>query len=278
MPWRLAVSLLSQLLMCLLTVLDFTPSNILLQTSGFDGLTEEQLIQVLGEPVRLGVETSSGEPASVPIAPKYVVRPIKFEKIDPRFISDQICVIDYGESFEVSNPPKYIGTPQIYRSPELVLDDTVGIGCDLWALGCTLFATRTGRPLFNLFDNDVDENLSRMVLLFGKLPKPWWTGWEGRRANFEDEEEDSLGRVRLISRTPEDADARAMELDRHNQPRSIREALAQIPSYQKYETQYPIPQRDEIELLADLLGKLLKYNPQERITAEMAKDHMWFKM
>jgi serine/threonine-protein kinase SRPK3 len=46
-----------------------------------------------------------------------------------------------------------------------------GIGSDLWALGCTTFEIRTGRKLFNMFDDDVDDRLYYMVLLLRKLPR-----------------------------------------------------------------------------------------------------------
>ena len=33
---------------------------------------------------------------------------------------------------------------------------------------------------------------------------------------------------------------------------------------------------DEIEIFAGLLGKLLKYNPGNRLTANALQDHQWF--
>jgi serine/threonine-protein kinase SRPK3 len=35
---------------------------------------------------------------------------------------------------------------------------------------------------------------------------------------------------------------------------------------------------DEIKVFADLLGKILKYNPNDRLAADAAQDHEWFKM
>jgi serine/threonine-protein kinase SRPK3 len=79
-----------------------------------------------------------------------------------------LCIIDFGKSFEASNPSEDLGIPEIYCSPEL----DWGMGSDLWALGCTLFEIRAGSKLFNMFDDDMDDHLYYMVLLLGKLPQP----------------------------------------------------------------------------------------------------------
>lgn len=110
-----------------------------------------------------------------------------FYKVDSRFITKEASIIDFGESFEVLSPPDDLGIPQIYCSPELVLDKIAGTESGLWALGCTLFEIRTGTRLFNNFDDSVDEHLYRTVLILGKLPEPWWSSWEERKNCFESE-------------------------------------------------------------------------------------------
>lgn len=118
----------------------------------------------------------SDETPTEPTAPKYLVYPIEFQKVDPRYVTDQVSIIDLGESFEASNPPIKIGTPLRYCPPELLLDGTTASkASDIWALACTLFQIRTGQKLFDSFDNDVDEYLYFIVLMLGKLPEPWWT-------------------------------------------------------------------------------------------------------
>lgn len=39
--------------------------------------------------------------------------------------------------------------------------------------GCILFGIRTVRKLFDTFDDDQDEYLSKMAMILGKLPEPW---------------------------------------------------------------------------------------------------------
>lgn len=80
------------------------------------------------------------------------------------------------------------------------MDKVVGVGSDIWALGCTLFEIRTGRKLFDTFDDDQDEYLCKMAMMLGKLPEPWWsTTWEARKLFFEDNV-DGDGRVVEIRR------------------------------------------------------------------------------
>ena len=208
------------------------------------------MIQELGEPRQAEVVTESGETPTDPTAPKYLVYPVDFCKIDSRFVTDQACVIDFGDSFEASNPPEDLGIPQIYRSPELILDKVAGIGSDLWALGCTIFEIRAGVRMFDMFDDNVGDHLYLMDRLLGRLPHPTAPATEQPAT----EKPDRNG-ITTVYQTPE--------------PSSIHEMLEQTVRH--------IP-GDEIEVFADLLGKILKYNPRDRLTANAAQRHEWFKM
>lgn len=193
-----------------------------------------------------------------------------FGKVDSRFITDEACIIDFGESFDISNPPDDLGIPQMYCSPELVLDKVAGVGSDIWALGCTIFEIRTGRRLFDNFDDDVDEHMFSMALLLGKLPEPWWTTtWEERKNWFEDEA-DSQGRVISLKKL-------------YNRSRSIEDALARgLGLLESDMLMADSIERDisakEVAVLGNLLRKVLQYNPSDRITAQAMQDHEWFKL
>lgn len=94
--------------------------------------------------------------------------------LGPEYLTGEICIIDFGESFHMSSPPTDVGIPENYLAPEAIMEDGTSIspGCDLWALGCTLFEIRRQMPLFYMI-NVTDELLAEMVQLIGKFPESW---------------------------------------------------------------------------------------------------------
>jgi serine/threonine-protein kinase SRPK3 len=102
------------------------------------------------------------------------------EKLDPKYCTYQVCIIDFGESYTTSNPPESLGIPPGYCLPELIFDSSIDIGCDIWALACTIYELRSMSRLFKTWSGDDDEVMLQMVRLLGKLPEPWWTSW-GKR-------------------------------------------------------------------------------------------------
>jgi serine/threonine protein kinase len=258
-----------------LTASDFTPSNILLKVVGLDGLPEDRVLKMLGDPVKVEVFTESGGTPSDLTAPRYLVRPVEFRNVPLPYIVDEILVIDFGESYDVTNPPEELGIPESYRAPELLLENTPGFGCDLWALGCTLFEIRTGRKLFDMFDDDVDSHLFHMVRMLGPLPEPWWsTTWKRRKEFFKDET-DSLGRAVMVDRLSKE------QSDQPTEDRSIEWALRRGLHYwdlgpgEEFGREIP---PDEVEQLADLLTKILQYEPSRRLTVAEALGHEWFRI
>ncbi|KAH9895481.1 kinase-like domain-containing protein [Xylariomycetidae sp. FL2044] len=205
---------------------DFRPHNILARISNLDGLTEEEVLTMFGQPETARVTTISEKEHDLPIAPQYLVYPILWGDVtqgpsDKQLITGKACVIDLGEAFETSDPPSEIGIPQSYCAPEYELEKKVGgAAIDLWALGCTIFEIRTGRRLFGTFDGELDDYLWIMALVLGKLPEPWWSEtWEGRRNVFVDEVEED-GKVIEIRKNYDSYDG---DVDRENE-RRVREA------------------------------------------------------
>lgn len=258
---------------------DITPSNMLHQMRGFDGMSEGDVIQSLGKPrhnpvVGLSSENVHDESGT----PRYLVYPVDWTAVSKNLWEPRPTLVDFGEWYEATTPPEDLGIPGAYRAPELILDNTMGIGADLWALGCTLFAVRTGRKLFGSFDDHDDDYLEGMMRILGKLPEPWWSTWEFRLAHYKDEV-DEEGKV--IELNPEDeADTSNCHPSLAPGARSIKEKLQ--PGLWHMPDRPPWTHRDisqqEIEVFSDLLGKLLKFDPKDRIGAAEAAEHEWFRL
>ncbi|KAF4440362.1 hypothetical protein F53441_12310 [Fusarium austroafricanum] len=234
---------------------DFRPSNILLKLAQFDHLSEDELLSRIGQPMKNQIKMESEEelPAS---CPKYLVPPADICQIGTEFLADEICVIDFGESFKFSSPPEDLGIPEHYLPPEVLLEcpDSVGPACDLWALGCTLFEIREQIPLFYMIP-DTHELLAEMVTFFGKFPEDWWAKWEAREDWFDNDGKPL--------REPKEEWSLEVALSKPTEVLGPKRTLVTPEAEQK--------------LIADLLYQLFRYDSQKRISAEEVLGHEWFK-
>lgn len=263
--------------------LDFRPSNILTGIASLNNLSEAELRQKLSKTRTVpyygpsdddSPAEAANEAAAEAGTPEYLVYPIDWLAImeDPGKgveFSSTLNVVDFGESYDVSSPPDSLGIPETYKSPEAILEDEFGMASDLWALGCTIFEIRTGRVLFSCFNpNDVDNVFFKIVQLLGILPEPWWSeGWKARSTYFKTEADEN-GRFVVEEKIC------------LGKEKSLLEAITRGVLYSRnqdapYASDEICP--EEAELLADLLEKLLRYSPEERISAKEALDHPWFK-
>lgn len=110
------------------------------------------------------------------------------QELPADFVTKQIHVIDFGESFDISSPPlNGVGTPLSLMAPELYFDKDASFASDVWALGCLLYEIRAGRPLFYPFFDTDDEYLVEVVQTLGRLPDRWWQAWEERGNYFKED-------------------------------------------------------------------------------------------
>ena len=207
--------------------------------------------------------------------------------MDTQFISKESCLIDFGESFEISQPPDDLGIPGPYRSPELILDKKASLGSDIWALGCSLFEIRTGRKLFSPFDDEDNEYLDAFVQVLGRLPEPWWsTTWEDRRRIYEDKVDDQGLVVAALASEPRDDNKGKKERTVHPSvaanARSLKDKIAPGVWYMSDRRPNRDRHRDisqaEQKVFADLLRRLLEYKPEARISVKDAINYEWFRL
>ena len=213
---------------------------------------------MLGEPETY--RPLDGSPPD-PQVPRELVLPAIYSST---FLEENIVVIDFGQSFDIKAPPKgYEASTVIhYFPPEYRFDNVASLASDIWGLACTIFEIRAGRSLFSSFFGDHSEVMADNVCTLGKMPEPWWSAFEEHHKWFEEN-----GEPKFCPKRP------------------IREKLEQIgvkdkpnaddgPMFEAVGTRL---EEKEVVLLSDLLEKMLKYRPEERITIQEVVQHPWFE-
>lgn len=246
----------------------------------------------LGQPYKDAMHTLSGDDPE-PSAPTYVVEPIS--DIQAQYVTESILIIDFGQSFLLDSPPSGgVGTPWSYRAPEVIFDLKASVHSDAWALACTIFEIRAGETLFEVFFSDQDDALLQIVQILGKLPERWWYAWEGRLTYFdedgnpkqkwkndrplaslhplidqvkdigsEDDSDDDTNQTGAEHANTHEGESGRLSADGNNEPSST--GSGRISP-------------EEVACLYDLLSRMLKYGPEERITVKEASQHAWFSM
>jgi serine/threonine-protein kinase SRPK3 len=230
----------------------------------------------LGDPETENVRTRDGQPSG-PHVPAMLVASIHDSKMsDATFLQESIVVGDFGQSYIVTSPPPSYepGTVLNYQSLEARFEGRVGLEADIWALGCAIFEIRAGFALFESFlGSDVDI-LRQMVETLGRLPDPWWAAFEQRALWFEGDghpksEQDQERTGVLLKAYRSSIRAKLLEIGEQDDP--------------PFEDEGPMTERarvqlheEEVRLLEDLLEKMLKYIPEERIRIQDVIRHPWF--
>ncbi|KAI0444096.1 kinase-like protein [Xylaria telfairii] len=274
---------------------DFRPENILMQLkgNGLDDLVPEDLFERLHYPSKEEILTlEEGERG--PHAPKWVVDPLWWSELK-EYVSDDVAIVDFGEAFEKSQPPKSLGIPRSYAAPEVTYGAMqLGMGCDIWSLAYTILKTRTGMSLHPSFYS----SLSRMERFAGPIPAPY------RRTAAEKLYEEEMrgagkkGEMEKSSSSSEmlEADGKTLKsLTRETSGEScVRELELELGielwerelvsdeekeegNTRKYKSVHCRLPQDEVASLADLLSKMFMYQPGQRIKAGIALKHPWFK-
>ncbi len=258
---------------------DFRPSNILLELKNLDGLEEEEVLSLLGEPktTDVHVRKDSRPTPEVPYAPRYLVYPVDFEAVDPSFILPRMQIVDFGQSFDVSEQPRpeAYGIPVNYAAPEVVIDNDGGIAMDLWSLACTLYEIQLGKRLFNVFqlvglrkEDYVDEIAS----LLGEPPEVW--------AEYYDESDTESEDSEMTTSDPSDEEETLPTELSIGRARRIQQKLGDCHRCVQEGCTHPrfelIPEV-EAATMADLWERLLRYQPEDRHSAQDLLEHEWFQ-
>jgi len=173
-----------------------------------------------------------------------------------------IKLIDFGSSCRDGQTVYSYIQSRFYRSPEVLLGCSYSCAIDMWSLGCILVEMHTGEPLFS--GQDEADQIVKIYELLGVPPAHMIQAGTKGLKHFRKSDEGSA----YVLRHP-----------RNCKPRSLNDVLG-------VETGGPDGRRlgepghsvTDYLKLKDLIMKMLKYDPAERICPFEAISHTFFGM
>ncbi|KAL4814657.1 kinase-like domain-containing protein [Aspergillus spinulosporus] len=257
---------------------DFRPSNILFRVNGLDGKSEEEVIDILGEPEGAAVVVYKNAPPDAH-PPRYILNPVSWRSTTSTEVCcHQIRIADFGESFIAGNPPPHgSGIPFQYAAPEVALDEKAGKESDIFALAATMYEIRFGNRLFRIQEDSVDAYVHFMVKYCGRLPEPWWSQWmktwkkvtePANEDELEDESTVKLWHIRKAVCEPIG--------HRVSTPESWAYPHKWLGRNGPIRCHDLIPVKEKV-YLADLLYRMTALDPRERLTIDEVLEHRWFR-
>ncbi|EEF45929.1 serine/threonine-protein kinase AFC3 isoform X2 [Ricinus communis] len=167
--------------------------------------------------------------------------------------SSAIKLIDFGSTAYDNQNHSSIVSTRHYRAPEVILGLGWSYPCDLWSVGCILVELCSGEALFQTHENL--EHLAMMERVLGPLPD------------------------HMIRNANRGAEIYFRGASRLNWPEGAvsRESIRAVKKLDRLKDMISQQVERSRTLLIELLHGLLKYEPSERLTAQQALNHPFFK-
>ncbi|KAI9149293.1 Serine/threonine-protein kinase spk-1 [Paramyrothecium foliicola] len=291
---------------------DITPSNIVFRMRNLDHLDMQGIYRLFGKPKWALLETCSGETHG-PEAPRYIVGYLDFMSCEEDLFEDEVCLIDFDQSFLTSHPPKEVlGTPVGFLAPEVAVGRPASPASDVWALTCALLHIRSGSSPFSFLGLDAPCDLVGLVIQsLGNIPEAWGQPLydERGRPTQDPSKGEPLYELppdkvvlkewigKIFDRPPNFKDiqvtpATARREDNIPYPDCYEKKFWR-PAALKVDSHYlsgysddvdlileslPKISSEEAALLYDLVSKVFVYEPERRPSAIQLLDHPWFHL
>ncbi|GAB5365252.1 hypothetical protein AAMO2058_001041400 [Amorphochlora amoebiformis] len=177
-------------------------------------------------------------------------------------VSSRIKLIDFGSATWNHNHHSRVITTRQYRAPEVILNVGWTFPADIWSIGCILAELRTGRLLF-----DTHEDLEHLALMekITQSPMPNIIGLKHLKHNRDP--------TTVNSKAGGQDQGGARKLVRENGTINWPEACLSTQSKAHVEKQRPLAGMFSDPLFVDLIQKMLKWHPEERIKPKDALNH-----
>ncbi|CAG8018054.1 unnamed protein product [Penicillium olsonii] len=225
---------------------DLHTRNLAFTQPNADNLAEDKFLEMLGTP-DIGLIQRADERSLdlEPGMPKYLVMPAS-NQLRSWNSSQSIKIIDFGESFLTTESPRTLHTPFPVRAPEVIFQDRIDYRVDLWGMGCMLFELFTGQPPFDSFLTTPKILVGQMRdMASDDLPRRWHEIWNGM-----DGDED------IVEPGP-----------------NLQEWLEEV--YFGDTKEHDLTAED-IARLGQIIARLLRFEPNARVSAREVLDDAWF--
>ncbi|TGJ88353.1 hypothetical protein E0Z10_g448 [Xylaria hypoxylon] len=282
---------------------DLKPDNVMMEVKGLDGLSKAEILELLGEPETCEVETESGKPPS-PRAPEYIVLP-PWDAWWEGITTSSPAIIDFGASYLTSDPPEVNGMSLSYAAPEVIWEKTFRLGphSDIWSLAATIYQIVYDGTMFS--GDHINSTVRSFEFFLGSLPEPYrsvrfeeWCAANRRhvadQVNKEERDQSQSidearwerlpvkweykslleSRAKLVAETGySDHFEAALGNERQFYPNIT--SKDDLTDEERYKVvKYKLPREDVVEI-ADLLQKMVRYDPTKRMTIDEVSRHNW---
>ncbi|KAK9358957.1 kinase-like domain-containing protein [Lipomyces starkeyi] len=227
---------------------DLNTSNVLIQLAHADSWSDQYVYELLGLPVTDEVRLWSGELNNMVSAPEYLVEPANLSNHESKMFTEKVLLVDYGQSFILHSPlpQNEVGYTMSYCAPELYFEGHASVG---------------------------------------KLPEPWWSSWEkhdvyfdedGKPKNYGPNNTRMLTEHPLIEQIKDIGSADNESISDETNIVSTNNVRTELDRDSILEPPGVRLTVEEVEVFEDLLRKVLRYNPEQRVTPSKSLKHAWF--
>ncbi|KAK7703392.1 hypothetical protein SLS64_009061 [Diaporthe eres] len=230
---------------------DLTPSNIVFELPETSSKDIQQVCALLGPLKKERLRLRNGNHSDH--SPKYVAQRPTFPDlitVMPTALKT-VRIVDFGEAFPASQPRSTLGVPvsQGYFPPELCFGYPASPASDVWELACLVYQTLGTPPLFPCFFPIFEVLVGTAMPILGPLPVHWRGRFDHDRYGYREDGE-------LQNAEKEDPE---WWWDEAKHDKSVRGQMERNLS--------PQFSPEQLDFLADLLGDMLLFEPEKRISA-----------
>ncbi|KAM3484447.1 hypothetical protein MY8738_002136 [Beauveria namnaoensis] len=156
-------------------------ANVAFTTRNLAFLSEQALLDVIGPPETAELLNADGS-APGPHLPRQLVGTARWDDLTNECEED-ICLVDFGESFRLEAIPDALAQPIDLRVPETLFGTEFNYKVDLWRLSRVIFALIFLRyPTQSLGDNSLAA--AQMIDFVEDLPPEWEEAWQKLKAKL----------------------------------------------------------------------------------------------